>query len=308
MSEPLPLGLAQQEKARPMDPDQLEGLGKKAAALYQESGMPLTEAVVEVVKEAMLAPEQVRRVCEFANTSAYLSAFEKAGSVRNITFEGGPADPARVLQDLNDGSSPTLLTGSSDYKKTASLWPPLVSNRRMAEMNALAQLFQVEDGLAKTAGADHQKHASPIDDLWDTRQTLEAMRDDLVEKVSGAQLVFDTVRNDLCKQAEQEILDGAGFGELLQIFTKLGSKADVEHAALAIRDHLVAHGHTSADIAGSLRKTASDARTPNLGHPLVVKFSAFVKAAHAIKVVDLALQDTKTQLQSIGKSILGAVT
>jgi len=303
MSEPLPLGLAQQEKARPMDPDQLEQLGKKAAALYQERGTPLTEAVVDVVKEAMLAPEQVRRVCEFANTSAYLSAFEKAGSVRNITFEGGPADPARVLQDLNDGSSPTLLTVSSDYRKTAS-----VSARHMAEMDVLAAAFQFEGGQSKTASVDHQKHASPVDDLWDTRQTLEAVRDDLVEKVSGAQLVFDAVRNDFCKQAEQEIMGGVGFGEILQIFAKLANKVDVENAALAIRDHLAAHGHSPEVVAGSLHKTASVSRTPNLEHPLVVKFSAFVKAAHAIKVVDLALQDTKTQLQSVGKSILGAVT
>ena len=121
MSEPLPLGLAQQEKARPVDPDQLEQLGKKAASLYLSNHTPLTEAVVDTLKTASLAPEQVKRVCEFANTTAYLSEYEKAGSIRNVTFEGGPANPARVLQDLNDGSSPAAASANvGDYTKTAS--------------------------------------------------------------------------------------------------------------------------------------------------------------------------------------------
>ena len=51
-TESLPLGLALQQAARPIDSEQLELMGKRAAAAYSDHGTKLSDAVVEVVKEA----------------------------------------------------------------------------------------------------------------------------------------------------------------------------------------------------------------------------------------------------------------
>jgi hypothetical protein len=309
MSEPLPLGLAQQEKARAIDPDQLEKFGKQAADMYSGAGTPLTEAVVEVVKTACLAPEQVKRVCEFANTTAYLAAFEKSGNVRNVTFEGGPANPARVLQDLNDGSSPTLLTESSDYKKASPDF------RHAGEMDVLAQAFQHQaEQLSKTASAQpqHQQHANPLDDLLDTKLSLEGVRDELVSMKTGAQLVFDDISTDFAKTAEQAMMDGTcGLAEVLYACGAVSQhQAHVKQAAAHLEDYLGKHGHSAEEIGRSLRgvpieKRAHAGRIPNPQHPLVVKFAAFTKAAQAVRVVDLAISDVQEQIKLTNKAISG---
>ena len=306
MSDSLPLGLAQQEKARSVDPDLLEQFGKKAAALYQGKGTPLTAAVVEVVKEASLSPEQVRRVCEFANTTAYLSEFEKAGSVRNVTFEGGPANPARVLQDLNDGSSPAgAPEPMEDYKKASADF------RRGQEMDVLAQAFSFSPAAAmsKTAAAQtggHQGHADPMNDLLDTRDALGRMRDNFTTMKTSAQLVFEDVSAELAKVAEQEFLEGTSLSEMAQAFTGTGAtQAQVKEAMQEVWEHLNSRGHkVPAEL--HLSKTAS--ALPNLEHPLLVRYAAFTKAAHALRVVDRALNDVQEQLGTINKAISGAVS
>ncbi len=95
-------------------------MGKSAAERWSVGAYPsLHEAVVGTVKCARLSPEQVRRVVEFANTTAYLTEFRKEGmGHKYIDFgEGGPANPSTVLQDLNDGGGGTVF----DTGKTASL-------------------------------------------------------------------------------------------------------------------------------------------------------------------------------------------
>lgn len=111
---------AQQRQARPVSGGELEQMGKSAAERWSVGAYPsLHEAVVGTVKCARLSPEQVKRVVEFANTTAYLTEFRKEGmGHKYIDFgEGGPANPSTVLQDLNDGGGGTVF----DTGKTASL-------------------------------------------------------------------------------------------------------------------------------------------------------------------------------------------
>ena len=120
--------LLQQSHAIPKSGEELEVLGKAASKKFVsgQSGT-LNEAVVETVKHAGLSPEQVKRVIEFANTSAFLSDFHKEGGAHKyVEFHGGPADPAEVLRDLNDGGGGNVFDrGLADYSydppKTASV-------------------------------------------------------------------------------------------------------------------------------------------------------------------------------------------
>ena len=112
----IPQGLVEQARAKSVDPEKLQFLGKQAAALYTENGTKLSSAVVQTIGDEDLGPEHAKRVCEFANQAAYQHEWEKGGSVRNIEFEGGPADPAVVLRELHDGA-PSSTSTISDYDR-----------------------------------------------------------------------------------------------------------------------------------------------------------------------------------------------
>lgn len=148
--------LLQQAHAIPKTGEELEVLGKQAACKYDSGeSCTLNCAVVETVKHAGLSPEQVKRVVEFTNQSAYRNEFNKLGSGHKyIEFEGGPANPGEVLKDLNDGGGGTVFDrGVLDYAsqpalpaKTASAL--LEQNRKRVGIEKTAQLTEADLAMA----------------------------------------------------------------------------------------------------------------------------------------------------------------
>jgi len=305
MSDSLPLGLALQQAAKPVDPEQLELMGKRAAAAYSDRGIKLSDAVVEVVKEAMLSPEQVKRVCEFANTNAYLSEFEKAGEMRNVTFEGGPANPSVVLKDLNDGGNPMLSkVGSSDY-----IQHDTAGHYKTAGVTdeALAEAFGIKAGdKEKTASVhaevsrDHMSHYNPVDELNDLRLCLEGTRETMISKLSTSGVVYDDVSSDLCKTAAQELETGTPMGDIARVWAGYAPSALLLKEATAIVvKHLQSRGHSEEELAKSFSKTASAGTLPNPSHPLVEQFVAFTKIAHGHRVLKRSIEVLDEQLTAV---------
>jgi hypothetical protein len=299
----IPVGLLQQRAAKPIDPEQLELMGKRAAALYC-SGKPLSDSVVEIVKEARLSPEQVKRVCEFANTSAYLSAFEKSGEVRNVTFDGGPADPGKVLLDLNSGSHPTLnQVESTDYAPPGGHYKTAGVNDSM-----LAEAFGA--GMEKAASAgdpvyDHFARANPAHEVNDLRVRLEGTREHFMSKLSSSGILFDDVKGDLCSVVDQAVTNGScSLGDVARAWSSYTPTSNLlKEAMVLVGDHLKSGGMSQDELGSSLTKTAQQGIIPNPNHPLVERFIAFTKVAQehrklvrAVEVVDEQLADTKHQL------------
>ena len=115
--------LLQQAHARPVSGEELETLGRQAASAWRRGEhKSLSDSVVETVKQAHLSPEQVRRVVEFTNQSAYVEEFRESKEAhRVVDFPGGPADPSAVIMDLNDGGGGTINDdGSLDYSLSPS--------------------------------------------------------------------------------------------------------------------------------------------------------------------------------------------
>jgi len=91
-----------------LDADTLKLMGKQAAAKFLNEGVPLTEAVTKLASETSgIQVEHINRICEFANLEVNARVFEK-GAAEN---KGGlvypsftPADPAKVVQQLSDGT------------------------------------------------------------------------------------------------------------------------------------------------------------------------------------------------------------
>jgi hypothetical protein len=77
-----------------VDPESLKMMGKKAAAMFLTDKTPMNTSIANLVKEASLNEEQVKRVVEFANNEVFSELFRQDYD-KNIAFP--VADPGKVL-------------------------------------------------------------------------------------------------------------------------------------------------------------------------------------------------------------------
>lgn len=289
----LAIGVVQQKMARKTDPEQLQLMGKQAAAIYTKTGKPLSDAVVEVAKHASLSPEQIKRVCEFANTSAYLDAFEKSGEVRNVTFEHGPADPSVVLKELNDGSVPAVHhLRHEDYDRSPRSYKTAGANDM-----ALAEAFLVPQGLEKAAGvktADHNARANPVEELYDLHMSLKDVRDQYMSKLSSCEIDLEEVRKDFHAAVKQDLSDGSSADDVVSACRHYGSDYMIK-AAMPVT------------VQSSLTKTACKRMVPNPQHPVIERFIAFTKIAEQHLKLKNLVQVFDEQLATVNPVLRSAI-
>lgn len=282
--------LLQQAHARPKSGEELEVLGKQAASLYLNGECAnLTEAVVETVKHAGLSPEQVKRVVEFTNTSAYLKEFEKKGSSHKyIDFHGGPANPAEILKDLNDGGGGTVFDrGDGDYKSPPS---------HISKTASLAQrnMQRLTGGLEKTAGVDFDPaeaafermltveekpipYANPWAEIEDMREKLAGAREHLTSDLSLLETDLLALHEELYGHVKQAAMEGTPLGYIVQAWSEVTpGPGFVKAAFISIGPRLAEEGVFPGlgDIGDSLVKTAEGVMADHR-HPLIQCFAAF---------------------------------
>lgn len=180
MSEMPTQARLQQDHAHPVSGEHLEVFGKKAAADWEKAVYPtLTEAVTSIVKQAQLSPEQVKRVVEFANTSAFLSEFKKEGSAhRVIEFEGGPADVSEILKDLNDGGGGSVFDrGTLDYSSPPSHGGHTKTASADEDDALLREAFGVKEAEAE------EPFANPYGPIIDLRDKLAGAAGHLLTEI-----------------------------------------------------------------------------------------------------------------------------
>jgi hypothetical protein len=262
-------GLMQQMNAHSHSGEYLEVLGKKAAADWTAGEhKTLTDAVVTTVKQAQLSPEQVKRVAEFANTAAYLEAFKKEGATHHVVdFPGGPADPAVILQDLNDGGGGSVFDrGTGDYDappKTASIESDVAERE-------LGAIF----------GADLKTelpYANPHSEVIELKDKLAGAEDHLQTQLDGLEVMYADLGDRVYHQVKQAALSDVSLGDVMQAWSTVAPSADhIKVAFSLITPRLLRDGvfHTLEAAVASVDKTAS-ARVVNTEHPLIVEFEEF---------------------------------
>lgn len=290
--------LLQQANARAVSGEELEVFGKAAASRYMcGDADSLNDAVVETVKQAALSPEQVRRVIEFANTAAYLQEFKKEGATHKyIHFDGGPASPAEVLKDLNDGGGGTVFDrGSADYNQP----PPNMKlasarlaecNRGFLEKNAsvkLASSDPVEVAFAQMFHVEEQPlpYAEPWREVEDLREKLATTRDNLNSDLSFFEGEFRDATDELYDIVKQAAMDGVPLAHIVQSWEHVTPGPGFVKAAFThIGPRLVQDGVMSLDGVGeSLTKRAA-AGVWNPEHPLPGAFAGF--CSHLLKMAE----------------------
>jgi hypothetical protein len=256
----------------PMDPGRLETLGKDAAAFADSAGLGLSEAVVRTIGKTKLNAEQVRRVVEFTNQEAFNRKFAAMNSLhRVIDIDGGPADPARVLQDLNDGARPeATFLPSLDY-----LMPP--AEEKTAEFDF---------GLGST-GRDDGLRGRTIQEIVDLRGKFASAHDEVVGIAGSAQLQMQESLDRL-GEAVRVAVKTAGLvrDDLVPVWRSIN--ADLVGTALSRVGPLPVRGHG-----------VKTAHRINPEHPVVAEYASFAKFAESYAQADMARQDLERRLVDI---------
>jgi hypothetical protein len=277
--EDLPAFLSlQQIAAKPRSGEELEMFGKQAAAVYTQGHCPnLSDAVVETIKRAGLSPEQVRRVVEFANTTAYLTEFKKEGSPHRVVhFVGGPADPAAVLQDLNDGGGGTVFDkGAADY----ALPPPDVASALMKNAHRLG-LIEHEIASAFASEPAYIPYENPLSDAVEAKEKLASARDEAVAELGAEESRYFDICDSLFREVKQAYLGGIPLAHVVAAWGEVTTEPTFIKAAFQmLTPRLLENGviDSTRSIGDSLTKTAG-AGQANLDHPLVRTYQDFCES------------------------------
>lgn len=301
----VPQGLIEQARAQDVDPGHLQMLGKQAAALHDKNGTSLSDAVVRTIGEEELGPEHTRRVCEFANQAAFQNEWEKGGSVRNIEFSGGPADPAVVLRDLHDGARQPAERVISDYDCP----PPvkLAADRRVEE-----EIFA-----GFTDSAPRPDEVPPgVEDMARIRDTIVGAQDHIFSKIAGLEVTKEALAIEMAELASNEVLDGAPLYKVAAAWSHFADDRPSFQEALDVTAARMNERGLGSEL--SLEKLAGveTGHIPNPKHPVISRFIEFTKVAKQIRTLRGAVNVLEEQLApvneflktgSITKEALGAV-
>jgi hypothetical protein len=314
-----PQAALQQSSARPLSGEELETYGKHAAAKYAcGECCSLNAAVVETVKQAGLSPEQVKRVCEFANTDAFLKEFKKeAASSKYVMFESGPADFSEVLKDLNDGGGGSVFDrGNADYAHAPAVVKIGAARQQSMEKTASADQKSsradevLADAFAIDKTAEPLPYANSLQDVHELQDKLSTARDSATAELSALETIMLDATEDLYQRVKQAALEGMPLGHVVQAWDQAlaPNPALVKAAFAQIGPRLQEEGvFNSLDALGqSLTKTAGLRAIVDETHPIVSAFGAYCEGTEKLAMLRAARQefiDGINQLTLFGKSV-----
>lgn len=294
-------------------PETLEMLGRQASQMFQSQGVPLNQAVSQVLaNHPELNNEHVKRIIEFANTVTFQEMFTNSAD-KNVHFD--VADPGVVLRDLKDGGAPAhdgRTLSNSDYRKTPSSGPDGEVESALTQQ-FLGQNTPNVDGQMKVASlhVDQELHANPVDDAWDTRTRLLASREKLVESYESMDLMRKQAHEELFHHIKHQVMDpdGAGLGGVLAVLEKVAEQDLLEVLVPPMIERLKDQGFQADYLNKSLEKRAG--AIVNLEHPIVVSLDAMLKLASEQITCGQAIADLDRHIaavEAVFKKQAGALT
>lgn len=241
--------------------EQLMTLGKTAAQVSETSGMSLTDAVVRSVGMVKLNAHQVRRVVEAANHEAFHRKFASMNpSMRVVELDGGPADPAEVMERLAVAAEPVKVAAYSDYRL-----PPQPRDKVSSAY---------EEPMTKAAALE------PVLSLY---SNLRASHDELIGTLGARQADVEVSVRKLASSVRQAVFDGAYQEDLETVWGEVNPKLATELLG-ALNVPLAPDGTKVAS-----RRIVDDAA-------VVTDFRKFAKAAAEYEVVMQAVQGLEQEL------------
>lgn len=261
--EMLPLG------GRQFDPEYLEALGKQAAHVSETAGVGMTDAVVQTIGHIKLNSEQIRRVVEYANTEIFNKKFAATqGSLRFVHIDGGPADPAEVMQTLNDAARPReVVVDSLEY----SMPPDLVKKSSAP--------FSFEPAPERT-------RAGALGEVEALRSKLSSAHCELVQGMEAAKERMSDALFELADAVKSASAGGAAPVEIYEAWHRVHPEA----AGLVFKKISTLMRPENEKVAG--RSINPEAR-------VVTAFSDFIKESKSAEAHAHALRNVETELSKV---------
>lgn len=162
------------------------------------------------------------------------------------------------------------------------------------------------DGKTKTASeireeiaVNHELHANPVDDAFDTYTRLTATREKLAESHETMHSLLKQAQAEFYAEVKSQVLDpdGAGLGGVLAVLEKVAEEDMVEALMTPVTQQLVRDGIRSDELNRSLTKTAGV--VVNMEHPIIVQADAIVKIAGEIVRCSKAIDDTDEMITKV---------
>lgn len=278
---------------RDVDPEHLQMLGKRASALFVEGGVPLTDAVVNVLREERgLNQEHVQRVTEFANNYAFESMFQKeAGDHRVVNFQHGPADTSDVLKEIRTSGGPV--------EKVASKAQFRRSDRFVPGMDGIRDAFKSRMEKEAAAAPVDYPYENPYQELLSLRDTVQRARDEMLSKLAALNVAYEDSFERLYKEARQVVLSGHSPAAVARTFAELAPSPLFTKLALK----RIGQRMEGEDIpAPPLQKVAGGGPV-NREHPLCKTFDSFVKIAHEYFTIVAAAEDLSREYETVENTV-----
>jgi hypothetical protein len=258
----LPLG------GRQIDPEYLEALGKQAAHVSESAGIGMTDAVVQTIGHIKLNSEQVRRVVEYANTEIFNRKFAAThGSLRFVHIDGGPADPAEVMQTLNDAARPReVVVDSLEY----SMPPDFVKKSAPFSFDS----------------APERTRAGAMGEVQALQSKLASAHSELVQGLEAAKERMSSALLDLAEAVKSASAGGAAPAEIYEAWHRVHPEA----AQLVFAKLSTLMRKENEKVAG---------RSINPEAKVVSIFSDFVKESKSAEAHAHALRNVETELSKV---------
>lgn len=285
--------------------DTLENMGKRAANLLLDHGVPLNEGIRKVASEYNdINHDQIKRVVEFANIASYLAQHDKnktAGAESSYPqFE--LADASVIIASMNKEASQTIESPtSSDYGRSSPKKEKMASDKSDALLSELFGIAEAE----KRASADYSFDTG-VDELMSTKHTLKDLKSHLghsLDTLLETQKVASDEYYDLVKR---HMLDGGDFSHVMAAVRS--TEAEDEKIAEVIKPVVerlltekVASSKQLNQAIRNLEKVAFRVVNPN--HPMVTSFSAIVLMNQEIEKTSAALANIQSQSEIVQKAI-----
>lgn len=272
-----------------VDPDRLRGLAKRASALHLSAGVPMTEAVVQSVKDEQgLGTEHVRRIVEFANNETFQQMFKcGSGDHRVVNFDGGPADPGDVLKELNMGAMSSPMAVS---EKTASIDPYVPGQ------DSVEGIFDAP----KTASSNGYPMADPMGDAFRLREQLVGLQEHFAGEHRLAEVRHIEAEDVLVKEARQIVLGGGSTADISRVVSMRARHPDLAKLALAKIERRFESDGIESPAGPVLSKVAAE---PNPNSPFARAYADYEAATlHRYKVA-AAIERVDGRLSTLNKGI-----
>lgn len=256
----------------------------------------LNQAIVHTIKTAGLNPEQVQRVVEQTNKTAYQQQHSmKLGEAERIVeFNGGPARVAEVLNQLNSVPSRTVQLSYEDYDHA-----PVKQASSKEENDAW-----FETVFAPRAPVLSDAELDPTAECRKVASDLAHMLKEAEAQVSSLDSDLEYARYQLVTLVKEARGEGTSLGEIAQAWGQSGVPdclLFVKQAFEEITPKLIDTPRWAgeAKLAEDFRKVASPTAQVDHDHPLMQWFGKYASTMVELEATKKVADDLHAELQNM---------